>query len=440
MKTLLTMFAFVAVLCSCLVSAAQSATPERPSQQPAYSVYYSPPGRLDALFAAFMDAIPYASIESYQIQHLLVNAREFWGQALPKPSPEALVAMEGRFGDMPEYWQLMYVYSTAGDEDEKDIKYLEKACEVAPNDPVSQYYFAYYGLYSGQKESDDDYSVEATLGHYDITARAAEGLLKAAEMDGQNAFYYYQAALGAMQDSGCEEAIALLKQGNGQPVNVLIELFPYSYIVEHHDLLPQLYPKKYLLLTALENEDMVLMLVKTKDLYKQLVVGVSLSGDISWMTEAYRSACRLGMQDSGADITFLSGLVMIAVVTNGATELGYGASDAEERDALDLAIKEKTRISDAYTSALKDFMDKQLNRFGYDGYNDVILVLGIPIPFVIGDTNFKEYLKASWDYKTEWLREGMPAAKAQIQGLLTFDFNNPSMFIRQYELSVTAAQ
>jgi hypothetical protein len=438
MKALLMTVVLVAVLCLSLVSSAQSATPEEPSQQSAYSIYYSPPERLDALFAAFMDAIPYGSFESYQIQHLLVNTREFWGKALPKPSFEALVAMEDRFGDMPEYWQLMYVYGTTGDE--KDIKYLEKACEVAPDDPVSQYYFAYYGLYSGQKESSDDYSVEATLGHYDITARAAEGLLKAAEMDGQNAFYYYQAALGAMQDSGCEEAIALLKQGNEQPVNVLIELFPYSYIVEHRDLLPQLYPKKYLLLTALENEDMVLMLVKTKDLYKQLVVGVNLSGDLDWLTTVYRSACRISMQDNGSSITFLSGLVMITVLTNGATELGYGASDAEERDALDLAIKEKTRISDAYTSALKDFMDKQQNRFGYDGYNDVILVLGIPIPFVIGDTNFKEYLKASWDYKTEWLREGMPAAKAQIQGLLTFDFNNPSMFIRQYELSFTAAQ
>ena len=432
MKTLLTMFAFVAVLCSCLVSAAQSATPERPSQQPAYSVYYSPPGRLDALFAAFMDAIPYASIESYQIQHLLLNAREFWGQALPKPSPEALVAMEGRFGDMPEYWQLMYVYSTAGDEDEKDIKYLEKACEVAPYDPVSQYYFAYYGLYSGQKESDDDYSVEATLGHYDITARAAEGLLKAAEMDGQNAFYYFQAALGAMQDSGCESAVALLKQSNEQKVNVYVALFPFSYMVEHRELLPQQYPRKYLLLMALADEGLLPTYLKTKDMYKQLIVGVSLSGNVDWLTTAYRSACRISMQDSGASITAISGLIMSGIVINGASEIGYGEDDMNERRALEFAESEKTRITDELAFSMRDFMDKLQSDFGYTGAEDYVPIMGIPAPFVIGDPRFKEYLEALWEYEADWRSSTLAEMTSQISALLVLDFANPAEFIKQF--------
>jgi hypothetical protein len=381
-----------------------------------YTIFYSPPEKLDALFDAMMDAIPYASFDDYVAKNPDATYMEFISSVNPKPGLPALKALQSRFGDMPEYWQMMYAFGE-GDRRERSV-YLSKAYHLFLYDPATVYFYARFAMMPGGDTSGKYKEDDITA--YRMKRDAATMLARAAELDGRNSFYWYEAANTISQCGGVEETLAYIRSGNECAVSEVVEPFPFSYIARHHDELSTQYPDKYLLLQPLEFSERLSSLIGYKNMLKNVTTGVSLSGELGWLTDAHRMACRFATQRYSPFMIVLMGGVFDGILSKSAIDLGYAPETPEEVKGFALFENKRGEISGLCKAASFTGQNEVEERLGLTGMN-----LSSMKP---ADPRFKEYVQCEWQNDSDFVRVMMPHIQKQYERLIAFDFANPSAY------------
>jgi len=325
-----------------------------------YSVLYSPPERVEALFAAFVDAMPLQTRED-----ALKAFQAMWDESAKKNDgkPKAyywtglagtgtdesdylvreddIAPLEDEFGDMPEYWQLRYFVSET---DLKErIRLLQKATEVAPDDAVSLYLYwrvmadtwgPYRGLGLKYEEKGQAGLTPEELNIYrNWPQLPAEGMERAARMEGGNAMMYYWTAQMYARLGEYEHVLELLELGNNCPHNVEVNLFPASYMYARLDELTDMVGanrvgclatlKMYLDAQPLPNY------IKLKDTVKEMCVAANLNGDLEALNTVHRFACRFGETQDARLIQQLVAKVLVGVLSDHVLYL-WGPMDPED--------------------------------------------------------------------------------------------------------------
>jgi hypothetical protein len=394
---------------------AQEVTPGAPADN--YTIFYSPPEKLDALFDAMMDAIPYASLDDYVAKNPEATYMEFISSANPKPSLPALKALQSSFGDMPEYWQMMYSFGE-GDRRERSV-YLSKAYHLFLYDPATVYFYARFAMMPGGdttgKYKEDDITA------YRMKRDAATMLARAAELDDRNSFYWYETAYVASQCGGVEEVIGDIRRGNECPANEYVEPFPFSYIARHHDELPARYPGKYLLLQSMSFSERLSSLIGYKVMVRNITTGVSLSGELGWLTDVHRMGCRFGMMSQAPQIIGLVGGVFVGMVTSAAVDLGFAPETVEEVNGFALYQYRRGQIIGSFKSFSGTSTDRLMKKLGLDYLSLDAMSMS--------DPKTAEYIRAGWERDSDFAEYVFPEIVSQYQRLITFDFVKPGTYI-----------
>lgn len=380
----------------------------------AYTIFYSPPERLDALFDAMVDAIPYASFDEYAAKNPDATLQEFSEAQRPLPDLAALKALQPRFADMPEYWHMMWAVSGEGTRD----VYLEKAYRLFPHDPATVYL---YVKWCALPRLDRTTTSEKTaIENYRLSREYAALIAQAAEMDGRNSFYWYVAAHSISKCSGLEEMFALIRRGNECPVNEYVEPFPYSYIQRHHAELPARYPEKYLLLQPYYFSEMLTDMISYRDMMKDVITGVNLSGDLEWLTDAHRFACRFAMLHNAPTLITLSGSSFVSTLSSGAIDMGYEPEGQAEVKGFALYQSNRGMIRGMNTAGFRISRYRSEAVVGADmfGLNEM----------KVGDPRCKEFLRLSWEDDTADIQILFPLVENNLMRLYTFDFADPGAY------------
>jgi hypothetical protein len=396
------------------------AAPVAAQDEPApadYSIFYSPPERVDALFEAMLDAMPYSSVEELEADRPDITLELMWADRANGgvlPDLDALEKMEAEFGDMPEYWQLRYV-AGGGKYLWERVRHLKRATEVAPDDPASLYFYT-HELYRGTKHTGPDgEAVEyTTIEQYRRKRERAEMMERVAEMDGRNAYYYYEAG-GAWSFLGeYPHVMELFDQGNRCPYNEKVELFPFSYIVRNLETIPKRFPDRYLLATMSGYYVEFPKYIRIKTMVREIITVVSLSGNLNYLTITHRMACRMGAREYASLLDRLVARVLTGIIAGAALDLGWDPEGPMENQGF-------------------------VRRAHYEGtINGIVFawtkreVLGGQDPFgqsdgAAGSTSvFKAALDNWW--KDEWgeIHFVGPAMAKQFDRMEPFDFADPA--------------
>lgn len=326
----------------------------------AYSVLYSPPERVEALFAAFVDAMPLQTREDalkvfqamWDESATLYEGKPdgyYWaGLRVTGPGrsdylvhEEDVMQLEGKFGDMPEYWQLRYILSGA-DAPER-ILLLQKATEIASDDAASLFlYWWETALHGGacqplhyryEVEGADALTPEELQLCRDWPLVAAQGMERAARMDGGNAMMYYWTAQTYARLGEYEHVLELLELGNNCPHNVELNLFPMSYAFARMDELTHVVGpdrvgclailKMYLDAQPLPNY------IKLKDTLKEMCVAANLNGDLDALNTVHRYACRFGESQDATLSQRIVAKVLVETLARHVLDL-WGPMDPED--------------------------------------------------------------------------------------------------------------
>ena len=391
-----------------------------------YTIFFSPPEKLDALFDAMMDAIPYASLEDFVEKNPGMIYAEFSWEKKPKTDLASLKALQSKFGDMPEYWQMMYAFGVC-DRKERSI-YLNKAYHLFLRDPATVYFYARYSLTPGGDSTDTQHLITADT--YAQKRTAAALIARAAELDGSNSFYWYEAANAISQCGGVEETLDYIRHGNECPVSELVEPFPFSYIARHHDELPARYPDKYLLLQPWEFNERLSSLISYKNMLRNVTTGVSLSGELGWLTDAHRMACHFASQRYAPFMVVLMGSVFDGILSRAAIDLGYAPETPEEVNGFALFQNKRGEINGLCKAASYAGSDELKKRLGLEGMALSSLELT--------DPRFKECLQYNWQNDSDFFRVVLPHIQTQYERLIPFDFANPGDYIGRPKSSPAA--
>jgi hypothetical protein len=388
-----------------------------PSIAEAYTIFVSPPEKLDALFAAFMDAIPYESLEDYAAKNPTATYTEFLYGIDLMPSLPALKALQSRFGDMPEYWQMMYAFGE-GTRKERNV-YLDKAYHLFLYDPATVYFYALFSMMPGGENGDGYYNLtpETFRRLRDTTALLAH----AAEMDGRNSFYWYETAYIASLCSGVEEVLGYIRRGNECPVNEYLEPFPFSYIARHREELPARYPGKYLLLQPMDFSERLRSLIGYKAMIRNIITGVNLSGELGWLTDVHRMGCRFGMMSNAPQVVILVGGVFSAMMSKEAIDLGFAPETVEEVNGFALYQYRRGQIFGSFKSFSNSGHDKLMKKLGLDYMSLDALSMS--------DPRAAEYVRADWEQDSDFAVFVFPNICSHYQRLITFDFAKPGTYI-----------
>jgi len=389
-----------------------------------YGIFYSPPARVDALFAATLDAMPYSSIEELAADRPDIGPDKMWtgrwsGGVLP--SLDALEEMEAEFGDMPEYWQLRYV-AGGGKYLWDRVHHLKRATEVAPDDPASLYFYA-RELYRGTKYTgpDGEAAEYGGIEQYRRKRERAEMMERAAKMDGQNAYYYSEAGEAWSFLGEYPHVMELFKKGNWCLQNEKVNLFPFSYIIRNLDTIPRRFPDRYLLATMfgyfMEYPDYV----RSKNIADEIIIIVSLSGNMDYMSIAHRWACRMGARNYASPY---DGLVACALTNRFVTdmlELGYDPQGVEANQGF-------ARLA-YYRGTIRGTI-KGIS-FGWTKRDVLASIDPFDEPEVVaGDIDaFKLVLSEWWEKNLaeSWIYG--PEIATYFARMEAFDFNDPAAFM-----------
>jgi len=387
-----------------------------------YSIFYSPPARVDALFDAVMDAIPYSSIEELAadrkgiILDLSLWADRANGGVLP--DLDALKKMEAEFGDMPEYWQLRYV-AGGGKYLWDRVHHLKRATEVAPDDPASLYLYARH-LYRGTKYTGPDGEAAEYSGieQYRRKRERAEIMELAAEMDGQNAYYYSEAAEAWSFLGEYPHVMELFARGNWCLQNEKVNLFPFSYIMRNLDTIPRRFPDRYLLATMsgyfLERPDYI----RSKTMVREIITIVSLSGDVDYMNTTHRWACRAGARDYASLLDRLVARVFTHMVADALLDLGYDPEGIDDNQGF-----ARLAYYDGLVNGIAFAWTKMDVLAGYDPFDEPEVVAG--------DIDaFKLALSEWWEEERTESQSIGPGMAMHFKWMEAFDFNDPAAFMK----------
>ncbi len=304
-----------------------------------YSIFYSPPERLDALFWAIVDCYPVRDLAEGKAWYLK-NAAELKAEVGPtgKYTPpdfskgplwldeERFAALEGDYGDMPEYWQARYFFERVRT-GQVNNDFLERACEVAPDDPASAYFLADARRRQAESRMEDvEDPFAEQLKRREAMREAADVMVSCAKREPQNAFYYYEAAFVIRKLGEYERVTELLQLGNSAPVNECVQLFPQSYIVRNLREIREQDDgsgKFRLLSFALINAPQTTQdFVELREMINEYQVIVSLSGDVELLNVLHVFACRYGQQRYSQMLQQLVAVVLVGMITDVPKETG----------------------------------------------------------------------------------------------------------------------
>ena len=322
-------------------------TPARPfaaeDEAAEYSMFFSPPERVDALFWAIVDCCPVRDLAEAKERFLAGNEGDsFSKRELVEmglwPSEESLAALEADFGDMPEFWQaLCYFDMLLSQTRQADIDLLERAYEVAPEDPVTMYFLADARCTLAESNLEDaEEPLEDQSGYRQAMRDAAELMVRAAECEPQNAFYYYEAALVMRKLEDYERATELLRLGNLAPANVCVHIYPLSYIVcnlgeirEQDDG-----SGKFRLLGTAVASLPVPTLAELQGMGEEYQGILAASGDTELLNTLHVFACRYGQQQYASLIQALIAARLIRMINESAVEIGAVSGDPDTLKSL----------------------------------------------------------------------------------------------------------
>ncbi len=350
------------MLASMLAGALSPAMAEESATESEYSIFYSPPERMDALFAAFLDVMPLQTREDALAAYQALwdkSAAEnggkvgvyYWsapGDSEYTVTEEHILPLESEFGDMPEYWQLRYLLSPA--EPEERILLLQKAVDVAPDDAASLYLYWLEtestggGIYRsvhmkfGTRNEESLTPEEVSLCR-NWPQLPAEGLERAARLDGQNAMMYYWTAQKFSILGEHEHVLELLKLGNVCPHNVEVCLFPTSYVFSHVAELSDIVGAERVgcsaTLETLWSARPLPNYIELKDMVKEFCVAANLGCDMQALNTVHRFACRFGETQDAPMIQRLVGNVLVGVLAEHVVPL-WGPMNPEDQHGFNI--------------------------------------------------------------------------------------------------------
>ena len=284
---------------------------EAPAEQPLEEpkAYYSPDERLWELFRGIIDSYPQSLDDArlwfiqksteISVQDLLqsgISERKLLGTPL-WPDIRRLKALEPRFGDMPEYWQGMYLFDVEKAWSER-IKHLQKALNAAPNDPVSKFFLAREKALQAREEwSNSNGSLDAYQHKRQTFLESADIMADVGGSTG-NAFCFYESARLLSELGEYQRVTELLKKGNDAPANFKIEPFPLTFIKQRiSEIRTEDGSKgKFRLLAFLAMNQPVEDYVRLKVMMREYQVIISLSGNKELLNVIHRFTCKFGQQ------------------------------------------------------------------------------------------------------------------------------------------------
>jgi hypothetical protein len=288
-------------------------TPSVAADTPEYSIFHSQPDRLEALLWAIVDCYPYKNLDEAKREYLrLANGRTENPAAALWPDEKKLAALEGEYGDMPEYWQARYFFNWR-QADRGDVEPLRTARRLAPDNPAGMYFLADALLQQAVDMQEEEGASADQKATQPLIIEAAELMNQAASSEPRNAFYFYEAVRAEYKLGHTEKVLELLRQGNAAPINEVAQLFPVSYILRN---MREIRANddgsgKFHLLTF----DLVSMpvpsLAERRNMLKELAAGLADSRDVELLNTLHIYACRFGEERYASLIQVLiaSGLV-----------------------------------------------------------------------------------------------------------------------------------
>jgi len=292
----------VTVVAMLTTSALPSLAAEEPTgEAPPYSIFYSPPDRVEALFAAFMECVRIdltAPVPYY--------TSEYRRDVI---DTERLLALEQEYGDMPEYWQLRVSsrYWTHSSEELEANELLDRMLEVGPDDPLTNWLYAKCYDFADQVLKE-----EAMLPYSSRAVELAPG----------QAAYHYELAHVLFRLGEFEEALQQVQAGNSAARNRSLCAFPDSYFrtlgCEIADV--QEWQLKLLLSGRSLSPSMLQDYIGRKDIFKDVLVAFNLSGDLEAMNDMHQWAIRMVTAKGATLIDTLVAVVMVGILADGASK------------------------------------------------------------------------------------------------------------------------
>jgi hypothetical protein len=385
-----------------------------------YGIFYSEPSRVDALFVAMLDAMPYSSIEELAADRPEVGSDDMWNGRWSNgvlPDLDALEEMEDEFGDMPEYWQLRYV-AGGGKFLWDRVHHLKRATLAAPDDAASLYLYARH-LYRGTKYTGPGGEAVEYSGieQYRRKRERAEMMERAAKMNGQNAYYYSEAGEAWSYLGEYPHVMELFERGNWCLQNEKVNLFPFSYIARNLDKIPKRFPDRYLLATMsgyfLERPDYI----RSRTMVKEIVTIVSLSGNLDYITTTHRWACRMGARDHASLLDRLVARTLTSIIASAMLDLGYDPEGVgANRGFSRLAHYRGTINGIAFGWTKRDVLS------GRDPVEEA--------DAVVGDVDaFKLVLEQRWENNRAEAEIFGPGMAMHFEWMEAFDFDDPAAFM-----------
>ena len=276
-----------------------------------YYLSYSPSERLVKLFDAILDC--YYELPSGEIP----KSDDYY--PLMQINYSKLKALEARFGDMPEYWEVRWAYLDPGSElrtKSKDKQYSEselarlcnkilfKAVELSKRDP--HYLFLYITNYRPETE-------EEALKFEEISA---DRLKEAIARDPDEATYHYFRAYYLWRIGEIDQALQEFDAGNrATKYSDHSLMFPRTYAIALSEKLaenPDAYnPQKVLKILHLLTTIPVQNYIKLKDINKEALVAFYLGGGWEMVNILHRHAVRMGTRKWAPRIERLTAYVLI---------------------------------------------------------------------------------------------------------------------------------
>ncbi len=297
MKRLLIVITGITLLACivCVLSAPSSAADE-----PEYTIFQSQPGRLEALLWAIVDCYTYATLEEAKANFIgKYEAPETTLEPNLWPDENRLAALEGEFGDMPEYWQARYFYDDVKSQNGK-TDYLEQAMELSSCEPADLYLIA--DAFMRQARDNEKNAADASMAakaNEAYYAKAADLMAQATKSEPRNAFYCYEAARPLVKLGRTEEAMEMIRLGNKAPVNEAVQLFPVSYILRNMEGIRTKDDGSgmYKLLSFSLAYTAVPMLAERREMFNSFTKDPANAYDTELLNTLHLYSCRFGEQN-----------------------------------------------------------------------------------------------------------------------------------------------
>lgn len=385
-----------------------------------YSVFYSPPERVDALFAAVMDAMPAQD---------MTEARALWPEDdggmpqfnLVRPDEDSVAALEADFGDMPEYWQLRY--NVSGGYSFERLWMLQKAVSAAPDDPLSLYCLGNESYTAAGRRNNtglDEWRIsddEAAA----LRQEAVEHICQAAELGADNAFHSYEAAfflhLGGAEP---ERVLELLRKGNGAPRNEWAAMFPAGYINREMNAIRQRYSENERYALALPwLVSLALPRFKDRiDMVKNLAQAAVETKDTDTLSTLHRFAYRYASAGHCTLLQAIVGARMGSAVARRGQEMSVGNGDPAAVRGFIRLNRLGGMVAGRISGATLGWKWRAISELGLDADGDAD----------IWEQPFWDNADRLWDLKLMEQEVLHLNSRNYIGALLEFDYGDPAAF------------